>query len=33
VKKMVEAQGGEIWFESELGRGSAFTFSLPINKG
>jgi len=30
VKKMVEAQGGEISFESELNRGSAFTFTVPL---
>ncbi len=30
VKKMVEAQGGEISFESELNHGSTFTFSVPL---
>jgi signal transduction histidine kinase len=30
VKKMVQAQGGEIDVESELGEGSAFTFSVPL---
>lgn len=32
VRKMVEAQNGEIIFESELGEGSTFTFSLPLAK-
>lgn len=29
VKQIIEKAGGKIWFESELGKGSAFTFVLP----
>jgi len=33
VNRLMALQGGEITFESELGQGSTFAFSVPVADG
>ena len=32
-RKFVELHRGKIWVQSEVGRGSTFTFRIPVRRG
>ena len=32
TKRLIELHGGKIWFNSKIGKGTTFTFTLPKNK-
>ena len=32
AKRFVELHGGRMWLESEVGKGTTFTFALPVRR-
>ncbi len=33
VRQLVEAHGGKVWVESQVGQGARFIFTLPVAEG